>query len=68
MQQLVNREGFAITKFPHRLTNGMNVLRFERPSQKWPSGKIVLNDGHQNYVAAPHIYNMTVLFDGNAKA
>lgn len=61
MQTLVNREGFPITKFPFRLTNGMNVLRFDRPSVKFPAGKLVLNDGHQNYVAAPHIYDMTIL-------
>jgi hypothetical protein len=49
-----------VPHFPHPLPNGMRALRFDPPSRAWPSGKVILNDGHSNYVAAPPAVGLAV--------
>lgn len=53
----------VISRFPFTMPNGMRALRFDPPSRAWPSGKVVLNDGHNNYVAAPPAVGLEVRAD-----
>lgn len=52
--------GTIINRFPFTMPNGMRVLRFDRPSFAWPSGKVILNNGTENFVAAPPAVGLSV--------
>ena len=62
MQKKLYYADAIVAKFPFTLPHNptMRVLRYDPPSRAWPSGKVVLNNGHENLLASPPTVQLCV--------
>lgn len=61
--KIVDLNGNAIHHFPHKLPNGLLLLRFTEPSHAHNQGRVFLNNprARENYTAVPSVLNLQIV-------